>query len=211
MARTVKFTFASLLEPAEAETPPPALSETEIAARCAEAFAAGHEAGRREAEASREQAVAHSLTRLGAEMQSLFDEIAVLRARAERDAVRIAVAVARKLSAALIAREPLANIEALVIDCLRAQQQEPRLVVRVAPPLLDPLRAHIDRLSAQSGFAGRVILLDDPDLGLGDCRIEWPDGGTEHRLAEIDAAIALAVARYLDVAAPAAPPAPSAR
>lgn len=210
MARTVKFTFASLLEPAESEAPPSAPSEAEIAARCAAAFAEGREAGRREAEASREQALAHGLSHMAAELQTLFGRIAELRARTERDAARIAVAVARKLSQALIAREPLAEIEALIAECLRSQQQEPRLVVRVAASLLDPLRARLDALAAQSGFAGRLILIDDPALDLGDCRIEWPDGGAERRLAEIDAAISSALGRYLDRSAPSASPAPSA-
>lgn len=210
MAQTVKFTFASLLEPAESEAPPAAPSEAEIAARCAVAFAEGREAGRREAEASREQALAHSLSHMAAELQTLFDQIGDLRARTERDAARIAVAVARKLSQALIAREPLAEIEALIAECLRSQQQEPRLVVRVAASLLDPLRARLDALAAQSGFAGRVILIDDPTLALGDCRIEWPDGGAERRLAEIDAAVSTALDRYLARTAPSASPAPSA-
>ena len=43
------------------------------------------------------------------------------------------------------------------------------------------------------GFEGRLVVLAEPDIAAGDCRIEWADGGIERDSAAIDAAIGEAV------------------
>ena len=64
-------------------------------------------------------------------------------ARIETEAVDIAVAVARKLCAELTSREPLAELIALVTDCLRHLISTPHLVVRINDALYDAgARAH---------------------------------------------------------------------
>jgi flagellar assembly protein FliH len=40
-------------------------------------------------------------------------------------------------------------------------------------------------------------VLAEPDMALGDCRIEWADGGINRDSARIDAVIGEAVAGYL--------------
>jgi len=47
------------------------------------------------------------------------------------------------------------------------------------------------------GFEGRLVVLAEPDIALGDCRIEWADGGVKRDSAATQAAIADAVARYI--------------
>jgi len=45
----------------------------------------------------------------------------------------------------------------------------------------------------------RLVLLAEPDLAPGDCRIEWADGGLSREKARTEAAIGEAVAGYLAV------------
>ena len=48
------------------------------------------------------------------------------------------------------------------------------------------------------GFEGRLVVLGEPGIAVGDCRIEWADGGVNRDNAATDAAIGEAVARYVE-------------
>jgi flagellar assembly protein FliH len=52
-------------------------------------------------------------------------------------------------------------------------------------------------MAKQSGFAGRLIVLAEPELAVGDCKIEWADGGVVREAAAIDAKITELVERYV--------------
>jgi len=58
-------------------------------------------------------------------------------------------------------------------------------------------RERIERLTKQSGFAGRLVILAEPDIDTGDCRIEWADGGVVLERAAIEAKINELVGRYM--------------
>ena len=73
---------------------------------------------------------------------------------------------------------------------------EPRVAIRIADPMIEPLQAHIDQLIAQTGFEGQVALLAEPSLTGTDCRVEWADGGTERDLESLQHRVEDAVARY---------------
>ena len=53
------------------------------------------------------------------------------------------------------------------------------------------------RSTHASGFDGRLVVLAEPDIAPGDCRIEWADGGLKRDRAATEAAIEEAVARYV--------------
>ena len=68
-------------------------------------------------------------------------------------------------------------------------------------------RENIERLARQNGFEGRLVILAEPEIATGDCRIEWADGGVVLERAAIDAKIDELVGRYIasrNEAAPAA-------
>ena len=115
----------------------------------------------------------------------------------ETEAVDVAVAVARKLCSELIAAEPLTEITALVSDCFRHLVSTPHIVVRINDQLYDAAREQIERMARQNGFAGRLVILAEPDIETGDCRIEWADGGVVLERAAIDAKIDELVRRYM--------------
>jgi flagellar assembly protein FliH len=52
-------------------------------------------------------------------------------------------------------------------------------------------------MAKQSGFQGRLIILAEPEIATGDCRIEWADGGVVLERAAIDAKISELVGRYV--------------
>jgi flagellar assembly protein FliH len=71
------------------------------------------------------------------------------------------------------------------------------VVVRVNDAVYDVAREKLDALARTRGFDGRLVILGEPDVALGDCRIEWADGGITRERAVADAAIEDAVKRYI--------------
>jgi flagellar assembly protein FliH len=70
-------------------------------------------------------------------------------------------------------------------------------VVRINEALYENARERIERLASQSGFEGRLVLLAEPDIATGDCRIEWADGGVVLERAAIEVKINELVGRYI--------------
>jgi flagellar assembly protein FliH len=47
------------------------------------------------------------------------------------------------------------------------------------------------------GLTSHLVVLAEPDIKIGDCRIEWADGGVNRDRGMVEAAIDEAVARYV--------------
>ena len=58
-------------------------------------------------------------------------------------------------------------------------------------------RDRLDEIARARGFEGRLVVLAEPDIAPGDCRIEWADGGLSRDRAKTEAVIAEAVDRYV--------------
>jgi flagellar assembly protein FliH len=173
----------------------------EIAQRIADAEARayrdGYEAAQREAKAESDRRAALALEEIGIAIKGIASRFSGIEARMETEAVDVAVAVARKLCGELIAAEPLGEITALVSDCFSHLVSTPHLVVRINDALYEAAREKIERQATQSGFEGRLVILAEPGIATGDCRIEWADGGVVLERAAIEAKINELVGRYM--------------
>ena len=168
-----------------------------IASAEAHAYRDGYDAGQREAKAESDPRTALALEEIGIGIQAIKARFSGIETRMETEAVDVAVAVARKLCSELISGEPLGEITALVSDCFSHLVSTPHLVVRINDSLYEPARDRIERLSKQSGFAGRLVILAEPEIESGDCKIEWADGGVVLERAAIEAKIDELVGRYM--------------
>jgi flagellar assembly protein FliH len=177
------------------------VTPTEIAQRIASAEARayrdGFDAGQREAKAESDRRAALALEEIGIGIQGIAARFSGIEVRMETEAVDVAVAVARKLCSELIAGEPLGEITGLVGDCFSHLVSTPHLVVRINDSLYEAAHERIARLAKQSGFEGRLVILAEPDIETGDCRIEWADGGVVLERAAIEAKIDELVGRYI--------------
>ena len=70
--------------------------------------------------------------------------------------------------------------------------------MRVNDALYAAAREKLDAIARTRGFEGRLVVLGEPGVAVGDCRIEWADGGINRDSAAADAAISEAVARYVN-------------
>ena len=168
-----------------------------VAAAEARAYRDGYDAAQREAKAESDRRVALALETIGVAIKGIAAGFSGVERRMETEAVDVAVAVARKLASELVAREPLGEITALVSDCFAQLVSTPHIVVRINDALYEPAHARIETLAKQCGFAGRLVILAEPDIQNGDCRIEWADGGVVLERAAIEAKINELVGRYI--------------
>ena len=173
----------------------------EHAVKLAEAETAAHRRGYAEAqgdagvEAGRR--IAATLERIATSLSEANNALGAIEARLECEAVEVAVAVARKLAPALLEREPFAEISALASSCFRELIAAPHIAVRVNDLAYPTAREKLDDIARRHGFEGRLVVLGDPGIGAGDCRIEWADGGVNRDAVAANAAIGEAVARYI--------------
>ena len=175
MAAPAKFLFDmdfSAPDKRERQASPSEIAQR-IASAEARAYRDGYEAGQREARAESDRRTALALEEIAIALQGIAASFSGVARRMETEAVDVAVAVARKLCSELISREPLGEIGALVSDCFSHLVSTPHLVVRINDSLYEAARERIERLTKQSGFAGRLVILAEPDIDTGDCRIEW--------------------------------------
>jgi flagellar assembly protein FliH len=159
--------------------PPPTFSEEELTLAREQAYEQGRQAGHQEAAQSLEQMVgmamasaAHHLQGLGAAQAAGAEELA-------REGAAIAVALVRKLHPEFARRYGLDEIEAAVLDCLHHLDRSPKVTIKVAPALAEAVKEKAEGLADKAAFDGKLGVIGDPSLALGDCRVEWGDGGAE--------------------------------
>ena len=168
-----------------------------VAAAEARAYRDGFDAGQREAKAESDRRSALALEEIKIAMQGIAALFAGIETKMETEAVDVAVAVARKLCSELIAAEPLGEITGLVAECFSHLVATPHLVVRINDQLYDAAHERIEQLAKASGFQGRLVVLAEPEIATGDCRIEWADGGVVIERAATEAKIDELVGRYI--------------
>src|SRR5579885_981632 len=165
----------------------------------AEAEAAGFRRGYAQAQSDAEveanRRVAATLEGIAASIAAASVALAAIEQRLECEALE--VAVARKLAPTLIAREPFAEIAALASECFHQLIASPHIVVRVNDALYATAKERLDEIARARSFEGRLVVLAEPDIAPGDCRIEWADGGINRDAAATDQAIGEAVNGYI--------------
>ena len=198
-AAPAKFTFD--LDLGRREEKNRLLSESAVSGMIEDARTAGYAEGFALGE---DGATARAATQLAAAATALGDRVAALAAAHDdmkkttlRDAVELSAAIARKLAAGLVAAQPLTEIEVLIAECLGSLDGVPHLVIRCHSDLADAVRQIATDRIHTSGFTGRLVVMGDPEIVLGDCRIEWVDGGLVRDQAAIASEIDGRIADFL--------------
>jgi flagellar assembly protein FliH len=191
MKATAKYLFDEDFSPGEK---PPTITLVEAERRRADAeslaYRKGFAAGQTQAQSGALAVIADGLERLD-------KALAGIEARLETEAVEVAVAVAGKLAPELIAREPFAEISALATESFNHLVKAPHVVVHIGAEIYEDAKVKLDEIAAARGFEGRLVVLPDPAMAPGDCRIEWADGGVARDRAATLAVIDDLVDRYV--------------
>jgi flagellar assembly protein FliH len=197
-AQPVRFTFD--VDMGRSGEQRSSLSDTALAELLAEARREGHAAGLAEGERT---ALARAEQQVAAAAEALADTAAAMAASLDKakqqavaEAVNLALSIGRKLAGRMIAADPTAEIEALIVECLQNLEGVPHLVIRCEPMLADRVRDIAMSRIAHSGFTGRLVVLGDPDIAIGDARLEWADGGVVRDIRQLSAEIDARIAEY---------------
>lgn len=150
-------------------------SPEEVATIRDEAFQQGNS----NAEARAAQAIAMAVGEVAQTVMKLLETLDEELANLRSHAIEIALATGKKIAGAALDTYPTAEIERLLHECVNTLSREPRLVVRVAPDHVEVLRSRIDKIAADHGFPGRIVLVGETGMGTSVSRIEWTDGGIE--------------------------------
>jgi flagellar assembly protein FliH len=201
MGAPAKFMFnadfaASAVNPADRPIPP-AEHAAKLAEAEAEGFRKGFAAAEAQASAEARRRNTAALESIATTTEALARSLDAVEARLEADAVEVAVAVGRKLATELIAREPMTEIANLATECFKQLVSTPHVVIRVNDTLHEFARDRINEIAQHRGFEGRLVVLAEPEIAPGDCRIEWADGGLTRDKTATDNLIADLVSRYL--------------
>jgi flagellar assembly protein FliH len=201
MSAATKFLFDTDFAKSDGKPAEPTITLAEHAVALAEREAAAHrsgfEAAQQDAAVESDRRMADALEHIAAGIAVANDALNAIEARLECEAVDVAVAVARKLAPALLAREPFAEISALASECFHQLIAAPHIAVRVNDALYATAKEKLDDIVRVRSFEGRLVVLAEPDIAVGDCRIEWADGGINRDTAAAEAAIGAAVSGYV--------------
>ena len=209
MASPARFTFDLDLEDAPLKAankaapppPPPGIPEDVVAQLVAaareEGLAEGRSAGKKNVEAVAAQALAAAAGTLATQTAKAATALDEALAAQRDEAVELAVSVGRKLALHLVARHPVAELQALIAECMASLNGVPHLVIRCHPELADAVRDAATNQMQNSGFSGRLVVMGDPEIRLGDGRLEWADAGLVRDIAAISSQIDRHIASYL--------------
>lgn len=203
MATPVKFTFdnafdggASAKLEAELDT---LRAEMEVAKNQAfqqgveQGFAQGHD----EAMGAIERNLAENFAQVQQTLLAIFESRAQFELQMRQFTAHIAYVVGQRLATNLMAKYPLAEIEPLVTECLADIYEEPRVLIRVHPELVEPMKERVEPLKMNTAFQGEVIILGEPSFTPQDVRVEWPNGGAERDMNRTIQQIEEIVARFI--------------
>ncbi|WP_370540637.1 FliH/SctL family protein [Azospirillum sp. INR13] len=146
--------------------------------------------------------IANALSQIADGVSRLLAEHEAGSAARTEQPVHLALAIVRKLLPEWARRGGMAEVEAMVRNCLTDLIDEPRLVIRVAEDTMGLVRDHLDRTVGASGFGAKLMVIGDPSIAPGGCRIEWAEGGMERDTAQLLAEIERRAAHMLEAPAP---------
>ncbi|WP_430472915.1 hypothetical protein ACQ0MK_12630 [Thalassospira lucentensis] len=168
--------------------PPPVYTEEQAAQMVAEAEQKGHaqglteghaqgfEQGHQEVMASVEKAIGDVESVIAEKLDQIDEQQKRANAKINEDAIHVALAVIRKLAPTWSKQYELTEIEDIVRQCLANLFDAPKVLIKVHPDLEQELAAVSERIALSRGFSGKVIVVGEPDVAIGDCMVSWGDG-----------------------------------
>lgn len=198
-AAPARFTFD--LDLAAPQRKMRSIPEDEVNLMLAHARESSYNDGLRDGQSSIEARAADTLAESANQLMDKLGDTVETLARRQRqyleDAVTLSATIARKLAAHLVARQPAAEMTALIEECMTSLDHAPHLVIRCHPELCDAMKDAAEAHMTSTGFTGRLVVMGDPEIHLGDGRLEWVDGGLVRDINTISDEINARIAAYL--------------
>jgi flagellar assembly protein FliH len=166
------------------EDMPPVFSSDELGAARQEAFEQGRRAGHAEAAAQREKLVADLLGRITQNFSTLFEAESRRAGLYEAETLFLARAIFGRLFPGLNERHGLDEVTRAITTVLEGQRAQPEIVIEVHPDYTGDIRQFLSS-ALKAANEGICTVTGNPDLGPGDCRMRWEDGGATRSATRI--------------------------
>ncbi len=126
-----------------------------------------------------EETKAQALTAIASAARAGLSALAGVAHEHRAACVELALASARAIAGAALERYPKAPAEAALASLAREIEGTAQLVVRAAPAMAADLRETLEETATTCGFAGQIVVKDDPALALAGFVLDWGDGRAE--------------------------------
>ncbi|TAH35426.1 MAG: hypothetical protein EYC62_04325 [Alphaproteobacteria bacterium] len=140
-----------------------------------QAFAAGQQAALQSIERQTGEICAHVLKH----MQHITSQYASTQEALMYKSLSVVLYSLQKLIPDLLSMQAEEQIESTVKQCLRFALDMPKLTIKVSDQIYGSVQPRLQSIFAESGFQGKASITADPTLKMGDCRVEWGNGGME--------------------------------
>lgn len=100
-------------------------------------------------------------------------------------AVGFAMAVCRKVVPALSKKNAVGEIQGLLEKNFHFLKDEPKISLRLNPFLADKIKPVLADLVKKESYAGKIAVIRDDSLPVGDCHVEWKNGGLQRNAQDV--------------------------
>ncbi|HZW15349.1 MAG TPA: flagellar assembly protein FliH [Brevundimonas sp.] len=157
---------------ASAPRPKRMFTADEVEAAKAAAFAEGQ----RSVVAVAESEAAAALAQIAQHARAALSALAKVAHDHRVSSADLARAVARKVADSALERFPEAPIAAAMTELAREIEAAPKLMVRVAPDLLEKVQAELERTAQAIGFSGAIVAHAEASLPPAAFQLDWGEG-----------------------------------
>lgn len=161
----------------EANKPPPTFGIEIVETARQEGFSRGRATGLAESQASRDQHIAKILEKIAQDVVTIFDGENAREKIYEMESTRLTLAVFKRLFPVYNEKYGFAELKGALTNILEKAAGQSKIAIDVHPDYASEVEKHIKNLPSATGTEGEITVRGNDSLGLGDCRLSWPDGG----------------------------------
>ena len=145
----------------------------------------GREAAWQEAMVSIEKQNSDTLNAIDSSLKELLTRSQDASQTAFTTALDFAMAVCRKIVPTISEKNAIEEIQGLLEKNFHFLKEEPKISLRLNPFLADKVKPVLTDLIKKESYAGKISVIRDNTLPVGDCLVEWKNGGLQRNAQDV--------------------------
>jgi len=161
----------------------PTFSEEDLNVAKQIALKQGIQEGKAEVMSGIEREITLSLDTISLKLESLMQVHKKWTEAINKDTLRLAHAIMKKLAPQLTRNGELKEVERTIAHAFEFINNQPKVLIQISQHLKPHLQEKIDLITSRTNFDGQVILVVNNELAGDDCRIRWDSGEMERSMS----------------------------
>lgn len=161
----------------------PTFSEEDLNVAKQIALKQGIQEGKAEVMSGIEREITSSLDTISLKLESLMQVHKKWTEAMNKDTLRLAHAIMKKLAPQLTRNGELNEVERTIAHAFEFINDQPKVLIQISQHLIKPIQEKIDLITSRAHFDGQVILIVNNELVGDDCRIKWDSGEMERSMS----------------------------